>query len=180
MRSAYQALGAFVLLAAGWTSGAQGAILCRAKDDTVTLRDTANCPRNERRLDPASLGLQGPAGPQGRPGPPGPQGVQGPLGPIPKLHAEVRTKVFVIEFDQGDQRLSASCLPGELIIGSSGAYDVFDSGPFSPAGTESRYDFDGTAWSFSQVWPDIPGPNVEPVSSPDPAEIDLVCLSLQP
>jgi hypothetical protein len=183
MRSAYQALGAFVLLASGWMSGAQGAILCRAKDDTVTVRETANCLRSERRIDPASLGLQGPAGPGGLQGPQGtqgPQGIRGPLGPVPKFHAEVRTKVFEILYDQGDQRLSASCLPGELVIASSGAYTLGPQYPDAPTGTGSRYELDGNVWTFSQVWPNIPGPNVLPLGPPPPAEIDLVCLSLQP
>lgn len=180
MRPIYQALGAFALLASGWMDGAQGAILCRAKDDTVTLRDTANCPRNERRLDPASLSLQGPSGPQGLPGLQGPQGIQGVPGPAPKLSAVLRVKYFPIQFDQGDQTLTASCLPGELIISSSGAYSPVPPELGAPVGLDSRYDFDGSVWSFSQVWPNIPGPNTEPLGPPSDAEIDLVCLSLQP
>jgi hypothetical protein len=178
MRPIYQALGAFALLASGWMDGAQGAVLCRAKDDTVTLRDTANCPRNERRLDLASL--QGPPGPQGLPGLPGPRGAQGVPGPAPKLSTVLRTKVFPIQYDEGLKTLKASCLPGELIIATSGAYSLGPLETGAPAGLGSRYDFDGNVWSFSQDWPNIPGPNVEPLGPPAPAQIDLVCLSLQP
>jgi hypothetical protein len=178
MRPVYQVLGACVLLASGWVDGAQGAILCKAKDGTVKVRDTANCPRHESRIDPASLGLQGPAGPPGPKGPQGPQGIQGIPGPAAKLHPVLRTTLFPIDYDQGEQRLKASCLLGEIIIGTSGAYTLGTSGRASDGG--SRYDFNGNVWSFSELWPDIPGPNVEPLGPPDSPEIDLVCLSLLP
>lgn len=179
MRASCQILGAFALLALGWTGAAGGAILCKTNDGTVKVRD-AVCLKHETRLDPASLGLQGPPGPQGprgRQGAPGPQGAQGIPGPIGgKLQAVIRTKTFPINYDQGRQTLQASCLPGEIIIGAA----AFSVGASGVNGIGSSYDFDGTVWSFSEIWPNIPGPNVEPIDFPDPAEIDLVCFSLQP
>lgn len=178
MRASFQILGAFALLALGWTGAARGAILCKTSDGTVKVRDAA-CLKHETRLDPSSLGLQGPPGPPGpvgRPGAPGPQGIPGVPGPVPKAQAEIRAKTFPINYDAGDQTLKASCLPGEIIIGAA-AYSVGVSGV---TGTGSRYDFDGTVWSFLETWPNIPGPNVEPINYPDPAEIDLICFSLQP
>jgi hypothetical protein len=177
MKSASRILGAFVLLALGWMDAAQGAILCKAKDGTLKVRDTANCPRHETRIDPASLGLQGPPGPPGPQGPQGPQGAQGVPGPTAKLHAEIRTSTFPLNYNQGAQTFKASCLPGELIIGVGGTSSV---GLFDTTKTASLYDFDGSVWSLTEYWPNIPFPNVDPLPPLGPVEIDLVCLSLQP
>lgn len=177
MRSASRFLGAFVLLALGWMDAAQGTILCKTKDGTLKARDSVSCPRNETGADPASLGLQGPPGPRGFRGLPGPQGIQGLPGPIANLHTEIRTSAFPIDYVQGDQTFKASCLPGEVIIGTFGTSEV--GVPGTPL-SGSHYDFDGNVWSFVEEWPSIPLPPIRPPLIPAPVEIGLVCLSLQP
>lgn len=176
MKSSSQILGAFVLLALGWTGVTRGAVLCKTNDGTVKVRDDV-CLKHETRLDPASLGLQGPPGPQGprgRQGAPGPQGVQGIPGPVAKLHAELRTSSFPFDPNQGIQTFKASCLPGEVIIG------VSTSGPVSVASASPQYEFDGTVWSFSMFWPNVAAASTSGSASTNVVEIDLVCLSLQP
>jgi hypothetical protein len=177
MRSASRFLAAFVLLELGWRDAAQGTILCKTKDGTLKARDTASCPRNETPADLASLGLQGPPGPRGFRGPQGLQGIPGLPGPLANLHSEIRTSTFPIDYAQGDQTFKASCLPGEVIIGTFGTSEVgVPPIPFSG----SRYDFEGHVWSFVEEWPSIPLPSIRPPLLLDPVEIGLVCLSLQP
>lgn len=170
MRSGPQIAGAVLLLACCQAAAVRGAILCKIKDGTVKVRDTV-CFKHETQIDPAALGLQGPPGPpgpRGAQGPQGTQGVQGIPGPIAKLHAELRANTFPVDFSQGIQTFKASCLPGEVIIGAS------SSGPFSAASASSNYEFDGSAWSFVETWPNVTA------AAPQTVEIDLVCLSLQP
>ena len=179
MRSTFQILGAFALLALGWTGATRGAILCKTNDGTVKLRD-AVCLKHETQLDPASLGLQGPQGPQGRqgaPGAPGPQGIPGTPGPVPKLQVEIRTSTFPITYNQGPKTFKVSCMPGEIIIGAAGTASIEF---FGLGKTGAHYDFDGSVWSFSEDWPDVPPLDLDPLPPLDPVEIDLACLSLQP
>lgn len=61
------------------TTNASTAILCKTSDDTLKVRDT--CKANETRVDPVTLGLQGPPGPTGPSGPQGMAGSAGPTGP---------------------------------------------------------------------------------------------------
>jgi hypothetical protein len=181
MRSASRILGAFLLLALGWMNVARGAILCEAKDGTLMVRDTV-CFKHETRIDPASLGLQGPPGPRGprgAQGSQGAQGVQGIPGPIAKLHAEVRVSTFEIDFDQGPQTLKASCLPGEVIVGVSDTSGIILSGTGTTP-TNPQYSFDGNVWSFMETWPNVSTGLIDPPTQGVQAEIDLVCLSLQP
>lgn len=178
MRSTSRILVAFVLLALSCLAGAQATILCKAKDGTLKARDTANCPKHETRVDPVALGLQGPPGPRGLRGPQGPQGAQGLPGPIAKLHAEIRKSTFPIDYTQvGGHTFKASCLPGEVALGVSGTFSV---GLLDTTRLAAVYDFDGSVWSVTEYWPDIPTPNIYPHPPLDPVEIDLVCLSLQP
>lgn len=179
MRSTGQILGAFALLALGWTGATRGAILCKTNDGTVKLRN-AVCLKHETQLDPASLGLQGPQGPQGptgRPGAPGPQGIPGIPGPVPKLQVEIRTSTFPISYGQGPQTFKASCMPGEVVIGAAGTGSLDF---FGISRTGAHYNFDGSVWSFSEDWPNVPTFNIDPLPPVGPVEIDLVCLSLQP
>lgn len=181
MKPICQVLAACLLLAPGWVDGAQGAILCKAKDGTVKVRN-AVCLKHETLIDPLSLGLQGPPGPrgaQGRPGLPGPQGDQGAPGPVPNLHTEIRTATFPIDYLQGPQTFKASCLPGEIIIAVSGTSAIPTL--VNVTSTGSHFDFDGSVWSFSEDWPNISGPIPDPPLPLDATvEIDLVCLTLQP
>jgi len=64
---------------AGFSTFAEAKVLCVDLLGIVTVRD--KCILHEIQLDPASVGLVGPAGAQGPAGPQGPQGVQGPAGP---------------------------------------------------------------------------------------------------
>ncbi len=178
MRSASRIVGAFVLLALGCLDVARGDILCQAKDGTLKVRDKV-CFRHETRIDPVSLGLQGPPGPpgpRGARGPQGAQGLQGIPGPIAGLHTVLRTNTFPICSNQGPYTFKASCQPGEVIIGVGGTPSV---GSFGTATSTSQFEFDGSVWSFQGVWPNIvlspggPCPNAS-------IELDLLCLSLQP
>lgn len=179
MRSTSQILGALALLALGWTGETRGAILCKTNDGTVKLR-AAVCLKHETQLDPASLGLQGPPGPQGpvgRQGAPGPQGIPGLPGPVPKLQVEIRTSTFPITYNTGPQTFKASCMPGEIIIGVAGTASIEF---FGLGRTAVHYNFDGSVWSLSEDWPDVPPLDIDPLPPLDPIEIDLACLSLQP
>ena len=70
-------LGGVALLASA--SSAEALVLCVNSSGSVVVRDA--CRPGTTRLDPAAVGLVGPAGPQGPTGPAGPQGAQGPAGP---------------------------------------------------------------------------------------------------
>jgi hypothetical protein len=178
MRSAYRIPVAFGLLALSCLAGAQASIQCKTKDGALKERDTANCLQHETRVDPVALGLQGPPGPRGPRGPQGPQGAQGLPGPVAGLHAETRISTFPIDYTQaGGHVFKASCLPGEVVLGVSGTFSV---GLLDTTRLAAVYDFDGSVWSVTEYWPDIPAPNVFPHPPLDPVEIDLVCLSLQP
>lgn len=60
-------------------SSAEALVLCVNPNGTIIARET--CRPGTTQLDPAAVGLVGPAGPQGEPGPAGPQGAPGPAGP---------------------------------------------------------------------------------------------------
>ena len=76
-------LGVIALLASA--SSAEALVLCVNANGTVAALE--KCRAGMRQIDPAAVGLvgpageQGPAGPQGEPGPAGPPGAQGPAGP---------------------------------------------------------------------------------------------------
>lgn len=67
-------LGGIALVASA--SSAEALVLCINSSGSVVVRDT--CKQGLMQLDPAAVGLIGPAGPQG---PTGPTGGQGPTGP---------------------------------------------------------------------------------------------------
>lgn len=70
-------LGGVALLASA--SPAEALVLCVNSSGSVVVRDT--CRPGTTQLDPAAVGLVGPAGPQGPAGPAGPQGPTGLAGP---------------------------------------------------------------------------------------------------
>jgi hypothetical protein len=179
VRSGHRIVGAVLLLACCQVVAARGAILCKTKDGTVKLRDTV-CLKHETRVDPVSLGLQGPPGPRGAQGPQGTQGIQGPPGPAGRFHVEIRSNTFPVGFDQGPRTYKAGCLPGEVIVGVFGTH-TSDGLIWATYRTDSRYEFDGSVWSYAEDWPNVPLPGIGvPPPPPDPLEINLVCLSLQP
>ena len=64
------------------TSTARADILCQDDNlDTLKARPGPDCPAGETKIDPVTLGLQGPAGPEGPVGPKGVDGAVGPTGP---------------------------------------------------------------------------------------------------
>lgn len=69
-------LGGVALLASA--SSAEALVLCVNPSGTVVVRET--CRPGTAQLDPAAVGLVGPAGPTGPTGPAGPQGPTGPAG----------------------------------------------------------------------------------------------------
>jgi hypothetical protein len=92
-----------VLTALGSGSLAEALVLC-SNNSVVFVRDV--CFRNEVRLDPVALGLQGPkgdpgpqgpAGPTGPQGPQGSQGVQGPPGPQGSPGGPSSTRIAFIQ-----------------------------------------------------------------------------------
>jgi hypothetical protein len=178
MKSASRFLGAFVLLALGWMDAAQGTILCKTKDGTLKARDTASCPRNETRADLASLGLQGPPGPRGFRGLQGLPGIPGLPGPLANVHSEIRTSTFPIDYLQGDQTFKASCLPGEVIIGTFGTTSVGAAPNTLLSG--SHYELNGNVWSLVEDWPNVVLSDIRPPIILAPVQVSLVCLSLQP
>jgi hypothetical protein len=181
MRTGPRIVGAVLLLACCQAAAVRGAILCELKDGTVKVRDKV-CFQHETPVDPLSLGLQGPPGPpgpRGAQGAQGPQGIQGIPGPIPQLHAEIRTNSFPIGYGRGPQTFKASCLPGEVIVGVFGRYTSLGvtGGSFI---TGSRYEFDGSVWSYAEDLPTLDPPGTTTPPGPlEPLEINLVCLSLQ-
>src|SRR4051794_5571165 len=99
---------------------ATSAVLCKAADDALKIRDTA-CRNREVRIDPASLGLQGPPGPQG---PRGFRGLQGPPGPLPRLKAVIRTAIHLVPTGEGPQVRGVDCLPGEIAVGGGHVWNL--------------------------------------------------------
>ena len=110
-----------VLTAFGGGSIAEGLVLC-SNNSVVFVRDVRF--RNEVRLDPVALGLQGPkgdsgpqgpAGPQGAQGPQGPQGVQGPTGPQGPTGGPLSTRIAFIQspvtLDVAMTKIVATTLP---------------------------------------------------------------------
>jgi len=69
-------LGVVALLAT--TSTAEALVLCVNPSGAIVVRES--CRPGTTQLDPAAVGLVGPAGPQGEAGPAGPQGEPGPAG----------------------------------------------------------------------------------------------------
>ena len=70
------------LLMVGFCVRAQADVLCKKPNGALSVR--TQCKGKEVQLDPAALGLQGPAGPLGLQGPKGDKGdvgLQGPAGP---------------------------------------------------------------------------------------------------
>jgi Collagen triple helix repeat (20 copies) len=64
------------------TSTARADILCQEDNlDTLKARPGPVCRTGEKKIDPVTLGLQGPAGPEGSVGPKGADGAVGPAGP---------------------------------------------------------------------------------------------------
>jgi hypothetical protein len=64
------------------TSTARADILCQEDNlDTLKARPGPVCRTGEKKIDPVTLGLQGPAGPEGSVGPKGADGAVGPEGP---------------------------------------------------------------------------------------------------
>jgi hypothetical protein len=64
------------------TSTARADILCQEDNlDTLKARPGPDCRTGEKKIDPVTLGLQGPAGPEGSVGPKGADGAVGPAGP---------------------------------------------------------------------------------------------------
>jgi len=65
------------------TSTARADILCQEDNlDTLKARPGPDCRTGEKKIDPVTLGLQGPAGPEGSVGPKGAVGPAGPEGPV--------------------------------------------------------------------------------------------------
>ena len=64
------------------TSTARADILCQDDNlDTLKARPGPDCPAGETKIDPVTLGLQGPAGPEGPVGPKGADGARDPRDP---------------------------------------------------------------------------------------------------
>jgi hypothetical protein len=183
MKSASKVIGAFLLLALGVTNVARSAILCKTNDGTLKIRDTA-CQKHEVRIDPASLGLQGPPGPQGPrglrgpqgdkgdPGQQGLQGIQGIPGPIPRLNAFIRSVTLNVFPEQGAQILKVDCLPGEFATGGSYFWANVVTTP------SLRPIFDGTIWSWTVLIPSLPQPG--PDFTYAPVTVYAVCVSEGP
>jgi hypothetical protein len=157
------AIGAFLVLSLGATKIATSAILCKTTDSTLKLRDTV-CQKKEIRIDPASLGLQGPQGPPGPQGARGVQGIQGSPGPLPKMTAVIRSASTVFTIG-GLYRVD--CLPGEIAVGGG-------IGP-NWAPSHDMPLFNGEIWSWG-----IDAPSSLPSAPPFTLAIHVVCVSLQP
>ena len=171
MRSASQIVGALVVLALGIVKIANGAILCKTNDGTLKVRDTA-CQKHEVRIDPTSLGLQGPPGPQGPRGPQGIQGAPGSPGGVPKLNAVIRSVTLNVQPEQGVQTLKVDCLPGEVAMGGSYVWaNVIPPPTLHPA-------FDGIIWSWAVLVPNLSQPL--PDFTFAPITVYTVCVSTEP
>jgi hypothetical protein len=191
MRSTLQAVGALMVLVLGGVNDATGAILCKASDGTLKVRD-ARCQRHETLVDPVALGLQGPPGVPGPRGPAGPKGNQGEKGDkgamgdqgakgdkgdkgdpgSPRaLNAVIRTTTITPAPNEGAQVRPLNCDPGEIAVGGSYIWDVLPSGDLPQ--------LNGTTWSWGVFTPNLdpPPPDGAPIQ---PITIYVVCLSLQP
>src|ERR1700688_1711198 len=190
MRSTRKALGALMALALGGVNVATGAILCKAGDGTLKVRDT-KCQKHETLVDPVALGLQGPPGvrgPTGRAAPKRNQGAKGDKGDkgdqgakgdkghtghpgSPRaLKAVIRTTTIDPAPNEGAQVRPLNCGPGEIAVGGSYIWKILPSGDLPQ--------FDGTTWSWGVFTPNIdPPPDGSPIY---PITIYVVCLSLQP
>jgi|SRR3954465_5512164 len=117
MSSLRSVLGLFAMLSLAGASISTAAVLCKTSDDTLKVRDTA-CKNREIRIDPASLGLQGPPGPRGFRGP------QGPAGPLPRMNAVIRSSQIFVQNGEGSQIRRVDCLPGEVAIGGGHIWNI--------------------------------------------------------
>src|SRR5271163_703635 len=75
-------LATLTIAATDITSTARADILCQEDNlDTLKARPGPDCPTGEKKIDPVTLGLQGPTGSEGPAGPKGADGAVGPAGP---------------------------------------------------------------------------------------------------
>lgn len=167
MKPRLLAIVTFVALMLGRVDTSISSVLCKTGDGTLKVR-SAVCQRKESRVDPVSLGLQGPSGPQGPQGPTGPQGIPGPL---PKLKIVVRSTTFQIGYDQGPQTVKVNCLLGEVVSGGSYSIHFLPSVDY-PLFAEG-------VWSWAVDVPNMPGsPGVSDPPPPPPVTIYATCISL--
>ena len=76
-------LATLTIAATDITSTARADILCQEDNlDTLKARPGPDCPTGEKKIDPVTLGLQGPTGSEGTVGPKGAVGPAGPEGPV--------------------------------------------------------------------------------------------------
>jgi len=75
-------LATLAMAATDITSTARADILCQEDNlDTLKARPGPDCPTGEKKINPVTLGLQGPTGSEGTVGPKGAEGAVGPAGP---------------------------------------------------------------------------------------------------
>jgi hypothetical protein len=81
--AAVVSLSALAMPVSNAVSTAHANILCQVENfDTLKARPGPSCPEGEKKIDPATLGLLGPAVAAGPPGPKGADGAVGPPGPV--------------------------------------------------------------------------------------------------
>jgi hypothetical protein len=121
---------------------AEALVLCSNAAGAVFVR--AQCKAAESQLDPAALGLTGPAGPEGPAGPAGPEGPAGPAGPAGALSGfEVLTGESTTLLPHDFRGLSVQCPSGKIPTG--GGY----SGALT---TDAIIDWSFPALSTNGLW----------------------------
>jgi len=114
------------------TSTARADILCQDDNlDTLKARPGPDCPAGETKIDPVTLGLQGPEGPVG---PKGADGAVGPVGPAGPKGADGAVGPAGPEGPAGPKGADGSVGP-EGAVGPKGADGaVGPAGPPAPTG----------------------------------------------
>jgi hypothetical protein len=134
---------------------ARSDIVCKVtagqEKGTLKVASGSSCPAGQKKINPAGLGLQGPAGPAGAQGPPGPAGAQGAAGAQGPAGAQAPAGA------QGPQGAA----------GSQGAKG--DTGPPGPPGPPGEAPVLGASlyWCTFSVNPNTNAPFFSPTDHPD-------------
>ena len=140
------------LLAVGLLLSATAApadVLCKKRNGALAVR--ASCTRSESPMDPAALGLVGPAGQDGAPGPPGPTGLS--ADGFVLAFARVRADGTLASFGGTGTTVAASqrnvgAGPGDYVVTFFGSYpaDVWGERLTVLSSAESRSFHVADAW----------------------------------
>jgi hypothetical protein len=170
------------------TSTARADILCQEDNlDTLKARPGPDCRTGEKKIDPVTLGLQGPAGPEGSVGPKGADGAVGPEGPVGPKGADGAVGPAGPEGTVGPKGADGAVGPAgpEGTVGPKGADGaVGPAGPEGPVGSKGVDGAVGPAGPEGPVGPKGADGAVGPAGPPGPTGGNAIyacsCLPQRP